>query len=70
MEIAEWNWHLFDGKPVELNGINSKYVFDDPGIFVVTLIGSDEEGSWDTDTMTVTVLDITPPVSVNRNPIK
>jgi hypothetical protein len=61
--IINYTWMLMDGVPVTLYGVRQTYRFDNPGMFVVTLKVTDVLGNWDDDTMTVTVNDITPPVS-------
>ena len=61
VRVAGWTWTLIDGRAVKLVGSRPTHLFDDPGTFVVTLNVTDECGNWDTDTMTVTVNDTTPP---------
>jgi parallel beta-helix repeat protein len=57
-----WTFEGPDGS-VELPGMTASYRFDEPGEYVVTLNVTDAEGNWDADTMTVTVLDMTPPIA-------
>jgi PKD repeat protein len=45
----------------ELYGMNPEFTFDNPGVYPVTLLVKDMSGLFDTDTMTVTVLDIETP---------
>lgn len=59
--IVNWTWTLRDG--VTLYGVGPSYLFEDPGVYDVTLNVTDGVGHWHTDSMTVTVLDITPPVA-------
>ena len=61
--LADLTWTLQDGGPVTLHGVTPEHLFDNPGVFVVTLNVTDYAGAWDTDTMTVTVRDVTPPVA-------
>ena len=61
--IVNYSWEFFDGGPVTLYGVRPAYRFDHPGIFVVTLTVTDAAGNVGTDTMTVTVKDITVPVA-------
>jgi len=57
-----WNFYYRDAEIV-LYGITSQYSFHAAGIFQVTLKVTDAEGNWDTDTLNVTVRDITPPIA-------
>ena len=59
--IIGYVWNFTDGSPVTLYGIHPNYQFDHIGVFPVTLNVTDALGKWDTDTMTVTVPDVTPP---------
>ena len=61
--IVNYTWTFYDGEPVTLYGLQSAYTFNTPGLFVVTLNVSDAAGYWSIDTMTVTILDIIPPVA-------
>jgi PKD repeat protein len=61
--IINFTWQFMDGVLVTLFGIQPTYRFDYPGIFFVTLSVTDAAGNWGTDTMTVTVKDITAPVA-------
>ena len=53
----------FELQKVQLNGKVVKYNFATPGKYMVTLTVTDAGGNSDTDTMWVTVIDKTPPVS-------
>jgi len=57
-------WTFFDRKPVTLEGIIVTYVFNTPGVYPVNLTVSDPEGRTSTDSITITVRDITPPVAI------
>ncbi|MDG6226269.1 MAG: PKD domain-containing protein, partial [Candidatus Thermoplasmatota archaeon] len=62
--IANWTWTFNDG--IENNNIFGQtptYIFTVPGIYNVRLNVSDAAGNWATDTMTVTVKDITRPIA-------
>jgi len=61
--IADHAWTFVDGAQVVLHGARPTYQFDHPGTFVVTLNVTDAAGNTDTDTMTVTVNDVTAPVA-------
>ncbi len=63
VEIKNLTWTFIDGNQVHLYGEIISYLFNDPGLYVVTLNVSDEEGNWNTDTMNVTVKDVTLPNS-------
>jgi PKD repeat protein len=63
--IANWTWgFVYRGAPVSLFGDLVEFTFDDAGEFEVTLSVEDGEGNRATDTITVTVKDITPPDAV------
>jgi len=61
--IQEFNWTFVDGGHVTLDGADPTYLFNDPGVFVVTLQVTDGVGNRDTDNMTVTVNDVTAPIA-------
>jgi len=61
--IVSHSWDFMDGAPKTLYGVRPTYRFDGPGIFVVTLNVTDAAANRDTDTMTVTVIDVTAPVA-------
>jgi len=61
--ISGFLWTFSDGGPVTLEGIQPVHRFDTPGEFLVTLNVTDSSGHWATDTLTVTVRDLTPPVA-------
>jgi hypothetical protein len=61
--IVNYTWTLMAGAPFALYGVHPTYRFDNPGVFVVTLNVSDASGNWCTDTIQITVNDITPPVA-------
>jgi hypothetical protein len=59
--ITRYEWTFFDGTLKTLTGKVVEYTFSTPGIYIVTLNVSDAFGNWNTDTVTVTVRDATPP---------
>jgi len=61
-DIAKYTWsfHLRDSE-VNLTGRTAIYKFPAPGVYVVNLTVTDYDGNSASDSMTVTVLDITPP---------
>ena len=62
--ITEYTWTFNDGSgEITLDGATPSHTFSDPGVYVVTLAVSDPVGLWGSDTITVTVRDITPPVA-------
>ena len=61
--IANYTWNFTDGAPVRLYGVKPSFTFKNPGFFIVTLEVMDAAGNWATDTMTVTVNDITAPAA-------
>jgi peptide/nickel transport system permease protein len=66
--IVNYTWTFDDDGPKELYGENATYVFWTIGEYDVTLNVSDAEGNWDTDVMTVTVVeDDVPPVAVTSD---
>lgn len=59
---VDYVWNFFYlGSIRILMGPTVAYIFAEAGTYVVTLTVADEEGNADTDTLTVTVRDITPP---------
>jgi len=61
--IINYIWTFTDVTLQTLTDINPTYNFTNPGVFIVTLNVSDAAGNWDTDTVTITVRDVTPPVA-------
>jgi len=61
--IVEFRWIFFDKMERVLYGPSPTYVFDDPGVFEITLTVADAAGNAGTDNLTVTVRDITPPTA-------
>jgi PKD repeat protein len=59
--IVSYVWTFTDGTTKTLNGISPTYTFHVSGNYLVTLNVTDAAGNWNTDTVTITVLDATPP---------
>jgi PKD repeat protein len=59
-----FTWTFVDRKPVTLKGIVVRYTFNIPGIYPVNLTVSDLEGRASTDSINITVRDITLPIAV------
>ncbi|MCJ2541077.1 MAG: PKD domain-containing protein, partial [Candidatus Thermoplasmatota archaeon] len=63
--IVEFNWTFgYDGEEQVLSGAGPEFTFDLPGVYNVTLVVSDAAGHTASDTLIITVVDITPPVAV------
>ncbi|WP_423744364.1 PKD domain-containing protein (plasmid) [Haladaptatus sp. SPP-AMP-3] len=65
--IVSYEWTF--GDDTTATGTNVSHVYPDPGKYTVTLTVADEAGNLDTDSMRVTVTDVTPPtadVGTNR----
>jgi len=61
---ANYTWTLVDGIVVRLYGPAPTYTFVNAGEFVVRLQVADAAGNKDEDTVTITVLDVEPPLAV------
>jgi len=59
--IVNYTWIFYDNELQTIYGVSPIYKFDNASKYVVTLKVTDAEGNWDTDTLNVTVRDITPP---------
>ncbi|MEW5760773.1 MAG: right-handed parallel beta-helix repeat-containing protein, partial [Candidatus Thermoplasmatota archaeon] len=67
--IVSYTWSFIDqGMPVHLYGEIAKYIFTQPGYYIVTLNVSDVAGNWAVDILNITVKDITPPVIMIISP--
>ena len=65
--ILTWEWTISagPGEPtIRRTGDSFDYVFSIPGVYTLTLVCTDKEGLWDSDAITITVLDVTPPTAV------
>ncbi|MDG6224750.1 MAG: PKD domain-containing protein [Candidatus Thermoplasmatota archaeon] len=61
VRIDNYTWTFTDGSLTTLYGIDPIYTFNNPGNYTVTLNVTDAAGNWATDTLTVSVNDITKP---------
>jgi PKD repeat protein len=61
--LASYSWTFTDGTVKTLIGDKPVYMFSTPGVYAVTLNASDAAGNWVTDTVVITVLDVTSPVA-------
>jgi parallel beta-helix repeat protein len=63
-EIVNYTWSFNDGGPlVNLYGVNTSYIFAQPGNYAITLNVSDASGNQATDTCIIYVNDCTAPVA-------
>ena len=60
--IISYVWTFTDGTLQTLFGVNPSYTFETPGVYTVTLNVTDAEGHFTTDTVVITVRDVTPPL--------
>jgi len=60
--IISYVWTFIDGILETLFGVNPSYTFETPGVYKVTLNVTDAEGHFTTDTVVITVRDVTPPL--------
>src|SRR2546428_1648221 len=66
--IASYTWSFMDGSMQTLSGITASYVFATPGVYVVTLTLRDADGNVGTDSLAVTVRDVTAPTITVSSP--
>ena len=59
--ITSYTWTFTDGTAQTLTGATPTYTFATPGTYIVALSVADAAGNTATDTVTITVNDITPP---------
>jgi len=62
-EIVDYTWAFTDVTPRTLSGMNPTYNFTTPGVYIVTLNVTDAAGNWNTDTVMITVNDVTQPTA-------
>ena len=64
MGIVNHTWSfVYQEREILLYGLNAAFMFDDAGMFPICLNVTDAAGNWATDTLEVTVNDITPPIA-------
>lgn len=63
IQITNYTWIFLDNKPQQIQGENPQYVFHTPGVYTVTLDVTDAALNSGLDTITITVIDVTPPKS-------
>jgi len=61
--ITSWTWTFVDGTPQTLSGESQPYVFNNLGVFNVTLNVTDAAGNYDRDWVIITVVDDVPPTA-------
>jgi len=61
--ITSYTWAFMDVALQTLTGVDPTYIFATPGTYVVTLNVTDAADNWATDTVTIIVLDKTPPTA-------
>jgi len=62
--IVSYTWTFADGTPKTLSDVNPTYTFTNVGVYEVTLNVTDAAELWDTDNVTITVIEDTiPPVA-------
>lgn len=60
--IISYVWTFMEGTLQTLFGVKPSYTFETPGIYTVKLNVTDAEGHFTTDTVVITVRDMTPPL--------
>ncbi len=63
VEVVNWTWTIHSEEDITVFGVSPTFLFNEPGQFTVVLNVTDAKGKWDTDTLNITVLDITSPSS-------
>ena len=66
--VTSYEWTFTDGGPQTLTGAVAAWTFATPGSYVVTLTVRDAAGHSSTDTVVVTVRDVTPPTVAIATP--
>jgi PKD repeat protein len=60
-KVASYSWTFVDNTLQTLNGPVHEYIFTDPGLYLITLTVRDAFGTEATDSLQITVLDVTQP---------
>jgi len=63
-QTLNFTWTFVDREPVKLEGMIVTHNFTIPGVYPVNLTVSDSEGRTSTDSIKITVKDITPPIAI------
>jgi len=63
IDVIWYNWTFLDATQRSLIGVNPTHTFETPGVYTVTMEATDAAGNQATDTVIITVLDITGPVA-------
>ena len=66
--VANYTWTFTDGTSRTLYGSSPSFVFQTPGLYTITLTVRDAAGNSATDTMVVTVRDVTSPTASIDSP--
>jgi PKD repeat protein len=67
--IVSYEWEFdYEDNTITLDGSSPSFTFTQVGDYVVTLTVMDGEGNFDTDTMTVSIVDSTPPEVIATSP--
>jgi PKD repeat protein len=61
--ITAYTWTFTDVTVKTLTGEKPTYTFNTPGVYTITLNVTDAAGNWATDTVVITVLDVTRPIA-------
>jgi len=61
--VTSYTWTFLDVTQQTQTGVNPTYTFETPGTYIVTLEVTDAVGNHATDTVNITVLDVTDPVA-------
>ncbi len=69
--ITSYLWTFeYGGETINHSGVETRFVFDEAGVYNAVLTVTDAAGNSGTDVVTVTVKDVTPPVAVANVPNK
>jgi cytochrome c biogenesis protein CcdA len=62
--LATYVWTFLDGTAQTLRGQSYNYTFTEPGNYTITLVATNSTGDRATDTVQITVLDVTSPIAI------